>query len=850
MPSRQPAGDPPSEVVRSLEEWFSSKGWEPFPFQREAWSAYLGGRSGLVHAATGYGKTHAAWLGAVAEALAAGDRGGGGVRVIWLTPLKALVNDTVSALREPVEALGLPWTIEKRTGDTAADVRSRQRDRLPDVLITTPESLSVLFTFANLRGQFDTLRLVVVDEWHELLGSKRGTQCELALARLRRLKPDLRTWALSATLSNLDEALSVLVGVRASGSGLIVQGAEKKEVVIDALLPDAVERFQWSGHVGLAMVSTVALELDSATTALVFTNTRSNAEIWYRALLEERPEWAGRLAVHHGSLDKATRRWVEQALASGQLRCVVCTSSLDLGVDFGPVERVFQVGSPKGIARLLQRAGRSGHRPGAVSRVTCVPTHALELVEFAAARVAAGERRVEPRELLEKPLDVLAQHVVTVAISTGFRPEELLEEVRDAWTYRNLTDDEWRWVLDFCSSGGESLRAYEQYRRIAPYEDGYVCASNEVARRHRLSIGTIASDASMTVHFMNGHGLGTVEESFIARLKAGDTFQFGGRTVEYLRSSGMKAFVKPSRAAKATVPRWGGGRIPLSSELSDAMRHLVDEARTGPLGHVEMEALAPILDLQREWSVLPAADEMLIERAVSKDGYHLFMFPFEGRLVHEGLASLVALRLSRLQPISFTLSYNDYGIEFLSAEPAPLEGGLAAGLFDAERLAEDIEESINVSELARRQFREISRVAGLVFSGYPGQMRGLSQVQASSGLLFDVFERHDPGNLLLVQARREVRERQLEIKRLERTLERIRHARLVLVDTPRFSPLAFPILVDRLSQTRISSERLSARILKMQVQLEKEADRSMARRDELEKEADRSKAADERRGNR
>ncbi len=824
----QPSADIASGALEPVEGWFRAKGWTPFRFQRDAWVAYLAGRSGLVHAATGYGKTHAAFVGAVAEALNEGNPGGRGVRVLWVTPLRALVNDTVEALREPVAALGLDWKVETRTADTAADVRSRQRDRLPDVLVTTPESLSVLLTFANLGDQFAALRLVVVDEWHELLGTKRGTQTELALARLRGSSPRMRTWGLSATLSNQDEALSVLLGVAASTAGVLVSGDERKEVVIDALLPDAVERFPWSGHVGVGMAGAVAAELDGVGTALVFTNTRSNAEIWYRALLDERPEWAGRIAVHHGSLDRSTRRWVEAALAEGRLRCVVCTSSLDLGVDFGPVDRVFQVGSPKGIARLLQRAGRSGHRPGAVSRVTCVPTHAFELVEFAAAREAASDRRVEPRRPLPKPLDVLVQHLVTVSIGAGFEPEALLAEIRDAWAYRDLSDDEWRWALDFCRSGGETLQGYEQFRRIAPFEGRYVCASNDIARRHRMSIGTIASDASMTVHFLNGHRLGSVEESFVARLDRGDVFQFGGRVVEYVRSDGMKAFVRPSRSSKATVPRWGGGRIPLSSELSAAMRRLVDAAGRGPTDTAEVEALSPVFEIQAAWSTIPTVDELLIERAVSRDGYHLFLYPFEGRLVHEGLASVVALRLARLTPISFTLSYNDYGIEFLSSEPAPLEGGLAAGLFDAEGLAADVEEGVNGTELARRQFREIARVSGLVFPGWPGRPRGLSQVQASSGLLFDVFERHDPQNLLLVQARREVRERQLEIGRLEETLARIRASRLVIVDTPRFSPLAFPILVDRLSQNRVSSERLSARIRKMQVLLEREADRTIA----------------------
>lgn len=810
--------------------WFNERGWSPFPFQEEVWQRYLRGQSGLIHAATGYGKTYAAWFGPLLDAIRAGDPGGGGLRVLWITPLRALVNDTVQALSKPLEDLGIPWRVERRTGDTSSEVKSRQRDSLPEVLVTTPESLSLLLTYANLRTEFDGLQAVIVDEWHELLGSKRGSQTELVLARMRAWRPNVRLWGVSATISNLDEALGVLVGserTQRSEQTAVVRGRESKEVVVDTLLPDAVERFQWTGHVGLNMAGAVASEIDQAATSLVFTNTRSNAELWYHALLSARPEWAGRIAVHHGSIDRKTRRWIEKSLGQGAMRCVVCTSSLDLGVDFAPVERVFQIGSPKGIARILQRAGRSGHQPGAVSRITCVPTHALEMVEFAAARQAARDQLVEPREPIGKPYDVLVQHLVTVAIGGGFKPEELLREVRDAWSFRDLTDEEWEWALQFCRTGGASLKAYEHYRRIVEFEGLQVCASNELARRHRMSIGTIASDASIGVYFRNGHKLGTVEESFVSRMKHGDVFFFSGRVLEFVRIRELKAYVRPGKALKGAVPRWQGGRMPLSGEMSAAMRRMYGAAQSGNLDDVEMEALRPILELQAAWSVIPTDGELLLERVRTREGYHLFLYPFEGRTVHEGLAALIAYRMAKITPMTVSMSYNDYGIEFLSPEPAPIERALEEGLFSEENLIEDIEASINAAEMARRQFRGISRVAGLVFTGYPGRSKGASQVQASSSLLFDVFMRHDPDNLLIRQARRQVREDQLEQKRLEATLSRIRTARLLVVDTPRVSPLAFPILVDRMGQ-KVSTERLSVRIQRMQDQLEKAATQSLA----------------------
>ncbi len=490
-----------------VEAWFRERRWEPFAFQREVWDAYLAGESGLIHAATGTGKTLAAWMGPLLEWMMEDSvrKGTPPLRVLWITPLRALAGDTAEALAAPLEALGLPWALETRTGDTANAVRARQRRRLPTALITTPESLSLLLSRSDARDLFHDLRLVVVDEWHELMGSKRGVQTELALARLRTFRPALRTWGLSATIGNLEEARQALLGVGGSQHpGRIIQGEEPKQVVVDALIPPVIERFPWAGHLGTQMLPQVVEAIEEGESAIVFTNTRSQTEIWYQALLEARPDWAGTIALHHGSLDRKTRDWVEAGLRAGTLRCVVATSSLDLGVDFAPVDRVLQIGSPKGVARLLQRAGRSGHRPGAVSRVTCVPTQVLELVEIAAARDGIEAGAVESRFPVERPLDVLVQHLVTVAMGGGFRPEELLAEVRSTRAYAELRDDEWAWALDFVSYGGEALRAYPEYSRIVRNDGVYTVEDAGVARRHRMAIGTITSDAHITVQYLRG----------------------------------------------------------------------------------------------------------------------------------------------------------------------------------------------------------------------------------------------------------------------------------------------------------------------------------------------------------
>ena len=812
-----------------VDAWFASRGWTAFPFQRDVWQAYLAGESGLVHAATGTGKTLAAWLGPVIEAAHEPNAPRStphALRVVWVTPLRALAADTAASLGEPLEALGVPWQVETRTGDTSPAQRARQQRRLPETLVTTPESLTLLLTRDDVTDVFRDLRLIVVDEWHELMGTKRGVQVELALARLRTLCPDVPTWGLSATIGNLDVALRALLGCRspngAPPAGRIIRGVEPKQIIVDALIPPVITRFPWAGHLGTQMLPQVVEAIEQGESAIVFTNTRSQTEIWYQAILGARPDWAGVIALHHGSLDRKTRDWVEAGLRTGRLRCVVATSSLDLGVDFSPVDRVLQIGSPKGVARLLQRAGRSGHRPGATSRVTCVPTNALELIEVAAARDGIEAGSIESRLPVTRPLDVLAQHVVTVALGGGFLPAELKAEVMGTYAYSALEDDEWNWVLDFVSSGGEALHAYPEYARVVVREGRWVVESSFLARRHRQSIGTIVSDGHIAVQYLRGRALGSVEESFIARLKPGDRFVFAGTPLEFVRVRDMTAWVRRAPNVQGAIPRWQGSRLPMSDSLAAMLRERFGEAARGELRGAEMNALRPLFDVQARWSRIPEPNQLLIERVKTREGHHLFWFPFEGRLVHEGLAALMAYRIARIAPITFTMSANDYGFELLSVDASPVEMALAHGLLSPQSLLEDVPASLNATEMAKRQFREIARVAGLVFPGLPRSGKTARQLQASSSLFFDVFRRYDPNNLLLSQAHREVLERQLESSRLGRTLERLSQAQVVITEPKRVTPLAFPLLVDR-TRERVSSESVTDRIQRMQIALEKAA---------------------------
>ena len=820
-------------AVQIAEAWFAQRDWHVFDFQRAVWDAYLGGESGLIHAPTGTGKTLAAWWGPLLHWLAeapdhepAQRKAPPGLRVLWITPLRALAADSEQSLLAPIRELGLPWTVERRTGDVSSYAKQRQLKRPPNTLITTPESLSLLLSQPNAQEYFAGLQAVVVDEWHELLSSKRGVQTELCLARLRTWRPALRTWGLSATLGNLPTAMAALLGVHREGEvrpGRLVQGLLPKEIVIDSLIPQQIERFPWAGHLGLKMLPQVVLAVEEGRTALVFTNTRSQTEIWFQALLDARPDWAGELALHHGSLSAETRQFVEDGLRSGRLRCVVCTSSLDLGVDFSPVDRVLQVGSPKGVARLLQRAGRSGHQPGVTSRVTCVPTHAFELIEAAAVRRALSAGEIEARPPLARPLDVLVQHLVTAGLGGGFVEVDMLAEVRSAFAYRDLSDAEWRWALDFVVSGGRALDAYPEYKRLVCVDGRYVVQDRHVAQRHRLGIGTITSDVQIEVRLLNGPGLGYVPESFVGFLKPGDRFVFGGRVLELVRVREMTAWVKRSSGLRGAIPRWMGTHLPISPELGEAVREQLDAAARNILDGPEMQAVAPILHLQGRVSAIPRLGELLIERIKTRDGYHLFFYPFGGRLVNQGLAALIAWRLGRMQPLTFTLTANDYGFELLAAEPAPLEAALAGepGLLSPANLLADITSSLNASEMARRQFRDVARVAGLIVQGYPGQKVRARHLQASSDLFYEVFRQYDQDNLLLAQAEREVLERQLEQSRLAVTLAALAAGSVRAVDCKRPTPFCFPLLVERMQASTLTTESLEDRVRRMLAQLEK-----------------------------
>lgn len=839
------------ELVAKGTAWFKEQGWKPFPFQYETWEAYLSGRNGLVNAPTGSGKTYSLVLPILLEYLQeqahlGADAGAkkvdkstaptSGLRAIWITPIRALAGEIRQAAQRAADDLGVPWTVGIRSGDTSTYERTKQKKKPPEILITTPESLHLLLASKGYEKFFGNLRVLVADEWHELVGTKRGVLLELALSRLRALRgPEFRTWGISATIGNMEEAEAVLLGapgsvgpatdamVNPNGDDItstMIRANTTKETEIITVMPDEIERFPWAGHLGIKLLDKVVPIINSSGSTLVFTNTRAQCEIWYQRLLEADPDLAGQIAMHHGSLDRKLRDWVENALHEGTLKAVVCTASLDLGVDFRPVETIVQIGSPKSVARFLQRAGRSGHRPGAKSVIHFVPTHSLELAEASALRQCIEAGRIESRMPFIRSFDVLIQYLVTLSVSSGFRPKEILAEIRQTYCYASISDDEFSWCLDFITTGGNSLGAYDEYHKVIVEDGVYKIASKRAAMMARMSVGAIVSGQVMMLKYLRGGNIGTIDEYFVSSLKIGDTFFFAGRSLKLVKVKGLEALVRKSTAKKGKIPSWHGGTLPMSTQMSTGLRQALDDLKHENYHDPELKKLAPLRDLQIRRSAIPGNNELLIEYFHDREGYHLLMYPADGRGLHEGLASLIAYRISQFAPLSLTIASNDYGFELLSDQPIPIEEALGSGLFDLSGLSADLEASLNASEMASRRFRDIAAIAGLIFKGYPGKQKKEKHLQSSSKLFFDVFSQYEPDNLLLTQAYDEVMTFQLQEERLRNALDRINGQTILFQQPIKATPFSFSLIVSRLRE-KMSSEKLEDRIKRMRLSLVK-----------------------------
>ncbi|MFC6859997.1 ligase-associated DNA damage response DEXH box helicase [Zunongwangia atlantica] len=817
------------ELLKIAEDWFSDQGWKPFKFQKDTWKAYLQKKNGLLNAPTGSGKTYALWVPIVLNYIKNNPdyktKPKKGLKAIWITPLRALSVEIEQAAERFASGLGTNLTVGIRTGDTSQKERAAQKKSMPDLLITTPESLQLLLSSKNYDKTFKNLEAIVVDEWHELLGSKRGVQVELGLSRLKTVSKKLRIWGISATIGNLQQAREVLLGPESEAlqNSELIRANLQKKIKVKSIIPETMEKFPWRGHMGLHLLDEVVPIIKNSRTTLLFTNTRSQCELWFQKIISKYPEFAGELAMHHGSINKETRLWVEQAIRNESLKAVVCTSSLDLGVDFAPVETIIQIGGPKGVARFLQRAGRSGHQPGKESVIYFLPTHAIELIEASALQKAVEKKAVEDRIPYLLSFDVLVQYLTTLAVSNGFFPKEIYPEIKSTFCFQAMTEDDWRWVLNFITKGSQSLQVYDEYKKVEIEEDGRFKVNHRgVAMRHRLQIGTIVSDAMLSVKYMKGGYIGTMEEWFISKLTPGDVFTFAGRNLELVRIKNMQVLVKKSKKKTAKVPSWMGGRMTFSAQMSEFLReemYLASEYDSATGKSEELSALTGIFERQKKESVIPKSDEFLIETFKTREGYHAIFYPFEGRFVHEALGSLLAYRISLLSPISFSIAFNDYGFELLSDQEIDMQQVLDNNLFSVEFLMDDLYKSLNATEMARRKFRDIAVIAGLVFTGYPNKLVKSKHLQSSSQLLFSVFRDYEEDNLLYLQSFRETFEHQLEEGRLRQALERIEHQKVVWKNCEKPTPFSFPIITDRLRE-KLSSEKLEDRIRKMMKSLE------------------------------
>ena len=803
------------------ENWFEKQNWKPFAFQTQTWTAFLRGKNGLLNAPTGSGKTYALWMPIVLNYIKKNPdyktKHKPGLKAIWITPLRALSVEIKQAAERVATDLETNLTAAIRSGDTSQSERAKQKIKMPDLLITTPESLQLLLATKDYTKTFKDCDAIVIDEWHELLGTKRGVQMELALSRLKTIAPNLKIWGISATIGNLELAQEVLLGTNSDAykNSVLIKAHINKKINVISIIPEKMETYPWRGHMGLHLIDEAANIIRKSKTTLVFTNVRSACELWFQRLLEKYPEFAGEMAMHHGSISKETRLWVENAIRNEELKVVVCTSSLDLGVDFAPVETIIQVGGPKGVARFLQRAGRSGHQPGKQSTIYFLATHAMELIEASALKKAVREAIVEDRMPYLHSYDVLIQYLNTLAVSDGFFPDEIFNEIQTTFCYQNFSKENWQWILNFIVNGSQSLQVYDEYKKVEIEPDGrFKINDRRIAMHHRMQIGTIVGDAVLNVKFLKGGFIGTVEEWFASKLQPGDTFTFAGRKLEFYKIKEMQVLVKKADVKKdSKTISWMGGRMSFSAQMSELLRQELYKANTQDLTP-ELIALQPMFERQRRESIVPNDNQFLIETFKTREGYHAVFYPFEGRFVHEAMASLLSYRISLLFSITFSLAYNDYGFELLSDQQIDMEAVFDNNLFSTDYVHHDLQKSLNATEMARRKFRDIAVIAGLVFTGMPGKPIKTKHLQSGSQLLFEVFRDYEPDNLLLQQAYIETFEHQLEEGRLIQCIERINRQDIVYKQCTKPTPFSFPIITDRLRE-KLSSETLAERIQKM-----------------------------------
>jgi ATP-dependent Lhr-like helicase len=764
-----------------FQRWFAARGWQARAHQLAALAAARAGENVLLIAPTGGGKTLAGFLPSLVE-LAEAPRAG--LHTLYVSPLKALGADVARNLARPVEEMGLLVTLDTRSGDTPASRRQKQREEPPNILLTTPESLSLLVSLPDAATMFAGLRAVVIDEVHALAGTKRGDQLALCLARVGTLAPGARRIGLSATVAHRGslEAYVAPANVRV----IEVTGGAAPEVSLQ--IPAGP--LAWSGHMGLASAPEILARIRAAGMTIVFVNTRAQAELLFQALWRLNEETLP-IAIHHGSLELEARRRVEAAMAAGTLRAVVATSSLDLGIDWGGVDQVLQVGAPKGVSRLLQRVGRANHRMDQPSRAVLVPANRFEVLECEAAILGVDARELDGDPPRPGGLDVLAQHLLGLACSAPFHPDDAYAEVRRAAPYATLSRRDFDDVLRFVEDGGYALSAYERYRKLFRDAEGRMHVRTErIARQHRMNIGTIVEEPLLKVRYFgrSGGNLGEVEENFVNALTPGDTFMFAGKLLRFMRLRDTVCEVADGGTGEPKVPAYAGGRMPLTTNLADRVRGMLQDASTWG---AFPEPVQEWLRLQKARSQLPGRQDLLVETFPRGDRWFLVAYCFEGRNAHQTLGMLLTRRMERagLQPLGFVAT--DYVLAAWSARE-PLR---VAELFDREMLGDDLEAWMAESSMLRRTFRNVAVIAGLIERHHPGAQKSRRQVTVNSDLIYDVLRRHQPDHFLLRATRADAAGGLTDVGRIAEMLTRV-HGRIRHMVLSRVSPLAVPVLLE------------------------------------------------------
>jgi ATP-dependent Lhr-like helicase len=764
-------------------DWFAERGWSPRPHQLALLDAAQANASVLLIAPTGGGKTLAGFLPSLIAL--AGPRETPGLHTLYVSPLKALATDIARNLTVPVEQMHLPIRIDTRTGDTSADHRRRQREAPPDILLTTPESLAILLSLEKAGEFFAGLSAIVIDEIHALAGTKRGDQLALGLARLSTLAPGARRVGLSATVAHPQ---SLLAYVGAGGPARLIQVAEGAVPRLRMMLPE--QRIAWAGRMGLASASVILERIRGAGMTIVFVNTRAQGELLFQELWKINEETLP-IGLHHGSLDLAQRKRVETAMAAGALRAVVATSSLDLGIDWGGVDQVIQVGAPKGVSRLLQRVGRSNHRMDEASDAILVPANRFEVLECQAAIAGVAAHELDGEPPGPGGLDVLAQHLLLTAAGGPFMPDNMYEEVRRAAPYAALSRRDFDDVLGFVENGGYALASYERYRKLFRDSEGRVhIRGDRTARQARMNVGTIVEAPVLKVRLAGARGgaLGEVEEYFANMLRPGDTFMFAGRLLRFVRIRETTVECLDGGTGTPMVPAYAGARLPLTTNLADRVRTMLHDSSQW---HAYPEPVREWLELQRDRSELPGPDDLLVEIFPREGRWYMVAYAFEGRNAHQTLGMLLTRRMERAGAAPLGFVATDYVIATWSAnEPQDV-----AGLFAQDMMGEDLEDWMAESSMLRRTFRHVAVIAGLIERNHPGAEKNRRQVTVNSDLIYDVLRRHQPDHILLRATRADAAGHLTDLSRVTLMLERANRG-ITVRRLDRVSPLAVPVLLD------------------------------------------------------